>query len=123
MATWASVLNLDREVRIALRIRIYDTFVSRFRGFMFRGAPQSDEGLLLVGTRDSRWDSAIHMLFVPFDLATFWIDSRMQIVDRVVARAWHPAYVPARAARYVLEIHPDLFSAYEVGNKVKIINV
>ena len=123
MTRYAAVVNLDREVQDPPRIRICDTFASRLRGFMFRGAPSREEGLLLLGARDSRWDSAIHMFFVPFDLAIFWIDTRMQIVDRVVARAWHPAYVPARPARYVLEIHPDRYPAYEVGNKVKIVNV
>jgi uncharacterized membrane protein (UPF0127 family) len=122
MSAIAIVQNLNHALPKPARIRICDSFAGRLRGLMFRAALRRDEGLLLVGARDSRLDSAIHMLFVPFDLAVFWIDGSMQVVDKVMARAWHPAYVPSRPARYVLELHPELYSAYEVGNKVEIID-
>ncbi len=72
-------------------------------------------------SRDSRLDSSIHMLFVPFSLAIFWINSSMEVVDKVLARPWRPAYFPSRAARYVLEIHPDRLGQYEVGNRVEFV--
>jgi uncharacterized membrane protein (UPF0127 family) len=65
-------------------------------------------------------DSSIHMLFVPFSLAVFWITESMQVVDKVIARPWRPAYVPARAARFVLELHPRFFAAYEIGDRVEL---
>jgi uncharacterized membrane protein (UPF0127 family) len=60
------------------------------------------------------------MFFVPFDLAVFWIDSRMTVVDKVIARAWRPAYVPRRPARYILEVHPGRWDNYEIGHRVEI---
>jgi uncharacterized membrane protein (UPF0127 family) len=75
-----------------------------------------------VGARDQRLDSAIHMLFVPFDLAVIWINSNLQVADKVLAKAWRAAYVPTRPAKYVLELHPIHFSAYDVGHKVAIID-
>ena len=89
---------------------------------MFRGSLAHDEGLLLVGSRDTRLDSAIHMLFVGFDLAVIWINSNMEVVDKVVAKSWHLAYVPERPARYVLEVHPELFPEYEIGHKVEFLD-
>ena len=89
---------------------------------MFRSRIDQDEGLLLAIGHDSRADSSIHMLFVPFDLAVFWINSNMEIVDKVIAKSWRPAYFPARAARYTLEVHPDHFNDYEIGNKVEFHN-
>ena len=89
---------------------------------MFRPQLALDEGLLLVIERDARLDSSIHMLFVSFDLAVFWINSHMEVVDKVIARSWHPAYFPARAARYILEIHPARFNDYELGHKVEFQN-
>jgi uncharacterized membrane protein (UPF0127 family) len=62
------------------------------------------------------------MFFVPFDLAVFWIDSAMEVVDKVMAKPWRPAYIPARAARCVLEVHPDLLADYEIGHKVEFID-
>jgi hypothetical protein len=85
---------------------------------MFRSLLPPDEGALLIMPRESRLDSAIHMLFVRFDLAVFWINNSMQVVDKVMARSWRPAYIPARAARYVLELHPDHFPAYEISDRV-----
>jgi uncharacterized membrane protein (UPF0127 family) len=85
---------------------------------MFRSRLEADQGLILVVAHDSRADSSIHMLFVRFDLAVFWINTDMEIVDKVIAKSWRPAYFPARAARYTLELHPDHFSDFEIGQRV-----
>ena len=122
MSGFVKVRNLDREARELPRITVCRTFGSRLRGLMFRGALGTDEGLLLVGARDQRLDSAIHMLFVPFDLAVVWINSGLEVIDKVLARSWRAAYIPTRPARYVLELHPVHFSTYEVGDKVEIID-
>jgi len=86
---------------------------------MFRSQLGRDEGLLLVGGRDSRVDSSIHMLFVSFDLSVIWINSAMQVVDKVLARSWHPAYFSKFPARFVLEIHPERWDDFEVGDRVE----
>jgi uncharacterized membrane protein (UPF0127 family) len=85
---------------------------------MFRSELEPDQGLLLVVAHDSRADSSIHMFFVPFDLAVFWINADQEIVDKVIAKSWRPAYFPARAARYTLELHPDHFNDFEIGHRV-----
>ena len=101
-----------------MRIKYCDTFMTQLRGFTFRPPIEPDEGLLLVGKRDSRLDSSIHMLFVPFDLCVVWIDSALQVVDKILARSWRPAYFSRRPAKYVLEIHPQRWSNFEVGDRV-----
>lgn len=122
MSGFVKIRNLDRETLELPRITVCRTFGSRLRGLMFRGALGTDEGLLLVGARDQRLDSAIHMLFVPFDLAVVWINSGLEVIDKALARSWRAAYIPTRPARYVLELHPVHFSAYEVGDKVEILD-
>ncbi len=92
----------------------------RLRGLMFRSRLDLNEGLLLVEKRDSRLDTSIHMLFVPFDIAVFWINSRMTVVDKIIARSWRPAYIPKAVAKYTLELHPDRFGDYEIGDQVEI---
>ncbi len=89
---------------------------------MFRSSLAADEGLLLEIGGDSRVDSSIHMFFVPFDLAVFWINSEMRVVDKVIAKSWRPAYFPAQAARYTLEMHPDRFNDYAIGDQVEFEN-
>jgi len=91
---------------------------------MFRNRLEPDDGLLLVqGKRDSRLDTSIHMLFVPFDLSVVWINTDMKVVDKIIAKAWRPAYAPAAPACYILEIHPDRWEDYQIGDKVEFQNV
>jgi uncharacterized membrane protein (UPF0127 family) len=113
------VKNLDQPVASPARVAYCDSFVCRLRGLMFRPHLDPGDGLLLVEKRDSRLDASIHMFFVPFDLAVFWIDSSLKVVDKVLARSWKPAYVPAQPARYILEIHPGRWDDYQIGHKVE----
>jgi uncharacterized membrane protein (UPF0127 family) len=117
------VENKSRRNRRPARIRYCDTFLTQLRGFTFRSRLPRDEGLILAGKRDSRLDSSIHMLFVSFDLAVFWINSDMQVVDKVLAKSWRPAYFSKRPARYVLEVHPERWEEYEIGDTVQFKDV
>ena len=115
--------NKSRKIDTPPRIKYCDTFLTQLRGFTFRSRLSRDEGLLLVGTRDSRLDSSIHMLFVSFDLTVIWINSGMQVVDKVLAKSWRLAYFSKQPARYVLEIHPERWGVYEIGDTVQFKDV
>lgn len=118
-----SIKNLTKAIDQPAQVGYCDTFTGKLRGLMFRKSLSLNEGLLLVEKRNSRLDTSIHMFFVPFDLAVFWINSDMTIVDKVIAKSWHPAYFPKADAQYTLEIHPDRFGDYEIGDKVEFKNV
>lgn len=119
MPKFIIVENKNRTTTRPLHIQYCDTFLTQLRGLTFRSRLASDEGLLLVGKRDSRLDSSIHMLFVPFDLSVIWMNSEMQVVDKVLAKSWRPAYFSKQPARYVLEIHPDRWAEFEIGDGVE----
>lgn len=112
------VENGNRTSAGALRVKYCDTFFCQLRGLSFRPRLAPDEGLLLVGRRDSRIDSSIHMFFVPFDLTVIWIDSALQVVDKVLARAWRPAYFSKRPAKYTLELHAERWDDFQIGDGV-----
>jgi uncharacterized membrane protein (UPF0127 family) len=114
-----TVQNKDRMSAEPLRVRYCDTFLTQLRGLTFRSRLPHEEGLLLAGKRDSRLDSSIHMLFVSFDLSVIWINSAMQVVDKVLAKSWRPAYFSKVPAKYVLEIHPGRWRDFEIGDKVE----
>lgn len=114
-----TVQNLSRTLDNPARVGYCDSFLCKLRGLMFRSRLALDEGLLLVEKRDSRLDTSIHMLFVPFDLAVIWINSDKTVVDKIIAKSWKPAYFPKAEARYTLEIHPDRWADYEIGDKVE----
>ena len=104
------------------RVLYCDTFLTKLRGLTFRASLSRDEGLILAGTRDTRLDSSIHMLFVGFALAVFWIDTSMQVVDKVLAKPWRPAYFSKRPAAFVLEIHPDRWDEFNTSDFVEFKN-
>ena len=116
------VNNLKQSLAQPACVGYCDSFLCRLRGLMYSSRLALDEGLLLVQSRDSRLDSSIHMFFVPFDLAVFWINSKMEVVDKVIARSWRPAYFPKIEAKYILEIHPDRFNDYNIGDYVEFKN-
>jgi uncharacterized membrane protein (UPF0127 family) len=119
MARVISIENLNRRIEDGLRVKYCDTFLTQLRGFTFRSDLAKNEGLVLVGRRDSRVDSSIHMFFVSFDLAVIWINSDMQVVDKILAQSWKPAFFSKQPAKYVLEVHPDRWEEFQVGDRVQ----
>jgi len=119
MARTISIENQTRRIKDGLRVKYCNTFLTQLRGFTFRSDLALDDGLVLVGKRDSRLDSSIHMFFVSFDLAVIWINSDMQVVDKILAKSWKPAYFSKMPARYVLEVHPDRWDEFQVGDRVQ----
>ena len=120
MSRFIIVRNLNQPDISPACVKYCDSFLCRLRGLTFRERLESDDGLLLVqGGRDSRIDSSIHMLFVPFDLNVVWINTDMTVVDKIIAKSWHPAYFSAQPACYILEIHPDRWEDYQIGDKVE----
>jgi len=119
MSRFIYVRTLNNKNLSPARVKYCDSFLCRLRGLMFRQSLDPDDGLLLVqGRRDSRLDTSIHMLFVPFDLFVVWINTDMTVVDKVIAKGWRPAYAPAKPACYILEIHPDRWDDYQIGDTV-----
>ncbi len=114
--------NKNRPLPTPLHARYCDSFLCRLRGLMFRSSLPLDTGLLLVEARESRLETAIHMLFVFMDLAVIWIDSGKVVVDTVLARAWRPAYAPRQPARYILEIHPRRLNEFKIGDRIEFQN-
>ena len=119
MDKYIAIENKNRGTDGTLRIKYCDTFLTQLRGFTFRSRLSQGEGLVLVGTRDSRLDSSIHMFFVSFDLLVIWINANMQVVDKVIAKSWRPAYFSKQPAKYVLEVHPERWEEFQIGDEVQ----
>ena len=116
------VENIDQPLPTPLQAIYCDSFLCRLRGLMFLSHLATEQGLMLVEGRDSRLDTAIHMLFVFMDLAVIWINSDKVVVDTVLARAWRPAYTPRQPARYILEIHPGRLGEFKIGDIIEFQN-
>jgi uncharacterized membrane protein (UPF0127 family) len=111
--------NTNRPSNPPVRARFCTSFLCRLRGFTFRRKLQPDEAILLVQSRDSRLDAAIHMFGVWTDLDVVWINSAGDVVDLCIARAWRPYYIPGKPARYVLEMAPGRLGDFRTGDKLR----
>lgn len=74
----------------------------------------------MVQPVEDRINAAIHMFFMNFDIAVIWMDHNWRVVDAQYARKWRPAYSPASAAKYVLEIHPSRLNDFQVNDQIKL---
>ena len=116
------IVNLSRSESALAGVKYCDDFVSRLQGFTFRKKLRVDEGLVLAEKRDSKLETSIHMLFVWTDLAVFWVNSKMVVVDKKLAKSWHPYYAPQSPAQYVVELNARKIDVFQIGDKLDFIN-
>ncbi len=116
MSEQLTVRNETQDKQLLDRVRRCASFASRLRGLTFRRTLDDDEGLLLVGKRESRADTAIHMFFVFFSIAAIWLDANGRVVDAQLARPFRPLYVPRAPAQDVLEGPPAMLEQVRIGD-------
>lgn len=121
MPTYKKILNRTRGELLLEQARWCANFAGKLRGFTFHRQISPQEGLVLVERTDSRLNSSIHMLFVPFALGVIWVNQAGRVVDKVVAQPWRLSYLPQVPACYVIELHPDRLSQVEIGNEIEFI--
>ena len=101
-----------------LNLKVCDTFFSKFRGLMLaKGLPQ-DGGIMIVEEGESKVNTSIHMMFMNYDITVLWLDSKMVVVDKVLAKCWKLYYGPKAPAQYILEIHASRFNDFEIGDQL-----
>lgn len=81
-----------------------------------------DNGLILTENHESRITTAIHMMFMNYNLTVLWLDKQMVVIDKVLAKKWVPFYFPKKPAQYVVELHPSKYSDYGIGDKLILID-
>jgi len=113
------IINQSHPPTKPILAKYCESFFCQLRGLMFTKSLPENHGLLLVQGSDSRLNSSIHMMFMWMDLAVIWISSEYSVVDLVLARRWKLAYLPKKAAKYVLETGVSNLSDFNIGDKVQ----
>ncbi len=103
-----------------IRVKICDDFFSRFKGLMFDSAIAQNEGILLVQESESRINAAIHMFFMNFDIAVFWLDKDLRVVDKKIAQKWKSILTPSKPAKYIFETHPKNMQKIQMGETLQL---
>jgi uncharacterized membrane protein (UPF0127 family) len=102
----------------AVHIRYCDSFFTRLRGLMFTKDLAPNGGILLVDSRESKSNAAIHMMFMNYDITVLWLDKDGVVVDKALAKRWRPFYQPQQPAQYVVELHQERFDDYAIGDRL-----
>lgn len=103
-----------------LFLEIYNSFLKRLKGLMFLKWISQNEGALFINKIESLVDSSIHMLFMNFDIAVFWVDKNNYVVDKVLAKKWHFFYAPKKPAKTIIETHYNNFEKINIGDLLQI---
>ncbi|MBC7101350.1 MAG: DUF192 domain-containing protein [Methanobacteriales archaeon] len=95
------VLNKTRNECLG-NVKIADTFISRFKGLMFK--KDIKRGLLLeMPEGRGRRGSSIHMFFMRIPLDVIFLDSEKRVVDLATLKPWQ-IYIPKKPAKYIIEL-------------------
>ncbi len=106
-----------------VRVSICEDFFPRLKGLMFQRSIKRDEGLLFINQSENRVDAAIHMFFMNFDIAVFWLNANNIVVDKSIAKKWHPFYIPRYNAKIIFETHKENIDLLAIGDVVIIENI
>jgi hypothetical protein len=118
-AKWRILRNVNTGEVVLARVRLADSFWSRFRGLQFVTNLPADEGLLFITGSESRTNTSIHMFFMFFPIAVVWLDSSGKVVDTCYAKPWRPAYAPRSPAQYFVEANPGLLERVKIGDSLR----
>lgn len=120
MKTIQIINNAQPEIKIT--VNWCSSFFSKLKGLMFVKFLPDNTGIILVDSSESRINTAIHMLFMNFDIATVWINKNHQVVDVVYAKKWHLSFFPKKPAQYVLEINTSHIDDFNIGDQLTFSN-
>jgi uncharacterized membrane protein (UPF0127 family) len=86
---------------------------------MFRSRLDEQDGIALVADSPGIVNCSIHMFFMNFDIAVVWLDSYMRVVDKTIAKKWHPYYAPKKSALYTIELHPSKIFDFTINDQLQ----
>jgi len=58
------------------------------------------------------------MLFMRFNIGVIWLSKDFSVVDKKLAKKWHPAYFSRFPAQHVIELHPTQLENFSIGDKL-----
>ena len=112
--TQMKIVHNDRIV--ARNVMASRNLISNAVGLKFSRRLRKGEALILDVGEESKWKSAIDMLFVFISIDCVWLDNNKKIVDfRKRVGPFTPLIIPRKAARYVVELPSGCLGKINIG--------
>jgi uncharacterized membrane protein (UPF0127 family) len=106
-------------IEIADRVHVCVSPDARRQGLLGKRELGRREGALLVMPERRKCRSglvtSVHTIGMRFPITVAWLADDGEIVHVVLARPWRPYFGSPHPASYVLEVHPELRSRFEIG--------
>lgn len=113
------ILDKTKNLVIARKVKICNSFLSRLKGLMFTRKLEDDEALVLVSKEESLISSSIHTLFVFYPINVLWLDKNFNVVDkRLNIKPFTLSIIPKKAAKYIIEFNGN--KAIDLNDKLLI---
>jgi uncharacterized membrane protein (UPF0127 family) len=92
-------------------------------GLMFARKKTVEQGACLVMPRakNLKYGCAITMYFCFYPYHILFVNSDMEVVDRIVLKPFRASYVPKKPAKYVFESTAGKFNDIKIGDKVELV--
>ena len=107
-------------IEIADRVHVCVSPDARRQGLLGKRELGRREGALLVMPERRKCRSglvtSVHTIGMMFPITVTWLADDGEIVHVVLARPWRPYFGSPHPASYVLEVHPELQSSFEIGS-------
>jgi uncharacterized membrane protein (UPF0127 family) len=93
-----------------------------FRGLMFADSARIAKGICLVmrHRHDVRIAASVTTFFCRRPLEILFVNSQLEVVDKVVLPPWRASYTPARPAKFIIESAVGSFAGIAPGEHVEI---
>jgi len=110
------LVNKTTNKTIIKDIRVASNFFAKLKGLMFERKERFNYALIMVLKNETRIGASIHMLFVFFPIAVFFLDAKKRIVDKTLLKPFSLNYTPKRACKYIVELPANRFTAAKIGD-------
>ncbi len=116
------VINISNKLKPQVEVMVCESFLQKLMGLMFQPELATTKGIILMGKKDDRINTSIHMFFMNFDIAVVWINSLNEVVDKIIAKKGHAYYAPKKPAMFTLELNTIRINDFNIGDRVEITN-
>lgn len=120
MREWRRIIQARTGEEVLARARVCASFWPIFRGLQFTRPLEAGTGLLFDVRRESRSETAIHMLNVFYPIGVLWLNAEGEVVHSALAKPWRLYYGSPRPARYFIEALPDVLERAAVGDVLQL---
>lgn len=101
------------EKPIADKMRMADSFITRFLGLMPKKSLEDGEGLILKNC------SSIHCFFMKFTIDVIYLDKNFCVLAKETVRPWHIGGIH-KGTKHIIELKEGAGAVLEIGKEIEI---